>query len=138
MAPYRNHVEARSSRAPARQYVAESHDHKADAPSRAESRSAAKHTAGPWTFDEVRTSCGRAFRIGSGEMLVAGKGCCIIYDDYPGRPDNERAANARLIAAAPELLEFAKWVADRGGDNNCMDIFKRARSLIAKAEGGAS
>jgi len=44
MAPHRNHVEARSSRAPARQYVAESHDHKADAPSRAESRSAAKHT----------------------------------------------------------------------------------------------
>lgn len=34
MAPHRNHVEARSSRAPARQYVAESHDHKADAPSR--------------------------------------------------------------------------------------------------------
>lgn len=32
MAPHRNHVEARSSRAPARQYVAESHDHKADAP----------------------------------------------------------------------------------------------------------
>ena len=34
MAPHRNHVEARSSRAPARQYVAESHDHKPDAPSR--------------------------------------------------------------------------------------------------------
>jgi len=34
MAPYRNHVEARSSRKPVRQYVAESHDHKPDAPSR--------------------------------------------------------------------------------------------------------
>lgn len=54
------------------------------------------------------------------------------------KPDEIAEANARLIAAAPELLEFAKWVADRGGDNNCMDIFKRARSLIAKAEGGAS
>lgn len=58
MAPHRNHVEARSSRAPARQYVAESHDHKADAPSRAESRSAAKHTAGPW----LPTKC--AARLG--------------------------------------------------------------------------
>lgn len=34
MAPHRNHVEARSSREPARQYVAESHDHKPDAPSK--------------------------------------------------------------------------------------------------------
>ena len=61
-----------------------------------------KHTPGPWGCDEVRTSCGRAFRIGAGEMLKAGNGCCIIYDDYPGNPDNERKANARLIAAAPE------------------------------------
>lgn len=34
MAHHRNHVESRSSRTPARQYVAESHDHKADAPKR--------------------------------------------------------------------------------------------------------
>lgn len=64
----------------------------------------AKHTAGPWVIDELRTQCGRAFRIGASEMLKSGKGCCIIYDDYPGNPHNERAANARLIAAAPDLL----------------------------------
>lgn len=29
--PYRNHVEARSSRAPARQFVSETHDHKPNA-----------------------------------------------------------------------------------------------------------
>lgn len=34
MAPYRNHVEARAIRAPARQYVSDSHDHKPDAPVR--------------------------------------------------------------------------------------------------------
>jgi hypothetical protein len=34
MAPYRNHVEARSSRKPVRQYVSETHDHKPDAPIR--------------------------------------------------------------------------------------------------------
>lgn len=68
---------------------------------------ALKHTPGPWQCDEVRTQCGRAFRIGSGEMLSAGKGCCIIYDDYPGNPVNERGANARLIAAAPDLLALA-------------------------------
>lgn len=32
MPPHRNHVEARSSRKPARQYVSETHDHKPDAP----------------------------------------------------------------------------------------------------------
>lgn len=32
MAPHRNHVEARSSRIPARQFVSETHDHKPDAP----------------------------------------------------------------------------------------------------------
>lgn len=59
-----------------------------------------ERTVGPWKAIEVRTSVGRAFRIGSGEMLKAGKGCCIIYDDYPGNPDNERAANARFIVTA--------------------------------------
>ena len=66
-------------------------------------RSVSQHTPGPWVLDEVRTDSGRAFRIGAGEMLRAGKGCCIIYDDH-GHGDNERKANARLIAAAPELL----------------------------------
>ena len=66
-----------------------------------------KHTPAPWKMDEVRTSSGRAFRIGAGEMLQAGKGCCIIYDDYPGNPDSERSANARLISAAPDLLAAA-------------------------------
>lgn len=66
-----------------------------------------KWTEGPWEAREVRTQVGRAFRIGAGEMLEAGKGCCIVYDDYCGNPDNERAANARLIAAAPDLYEAA-------------------------------
>lgn len=36
MAPHRNHVEARSSRRPARQFVSETHDHKPDAPEKNE------------------------------------------------------------------------------------------------------
>ena len=34
MAPHRNHVESRSSRIAARQFVSETHDHKRDAPIR--------------------------------------------------------------------------------------------------------
>ena len=101
---------------------------------------AATHTPGPWAVSEVRTSCGRAFRIGSGEMLLAGKGCCIIYDDYPGNPDNERAANARLIAKAPEtakqrdgLMEALKqirlWLAEEG----CEEPLELADSALRAA-----
>ena len=45
MAPYRNHVEARSSRKPARQYVSETHDHKPDAPSATQTDAARTY---PW------------------------------------------------------------------------------------------
>lgn len=43
-------------------------------------------------------------------------------------------ANARLIAAAPDLLEFAQWfVENRDGPGASM-----ARAAIAKATGGAA
>ena len=93
-----------------------------------------RHTPGPWKSDEVRTQSGRAFRIGAAEMLEAGKGCCIIYDDYPGRPDNERAANARLIAAAPDMLAALRNFveADAITFSEAIEI---AAAAISKAEG---
>lgn len=103
------------------------------------------HTPGPWALNEVRTSCGRAFRIGSGEMLSAGKGCCIIYDDYPGAQDNERSANARLISVAPDLYEALKALDDaycvvgpdmtRDQRDQGRKALIAARAAIAKAEG---
>jgi hypothetical protein len=44
-------------------------------------------------------------------------------------------SDARLIAAAPELLEFAKeWLDRQGTDENYMVM--KARAAIAKATGG--
>lgn len=72
-----------------------------------------KHTPGPWEYDVVRTSIGRCFRIGSKGQLEASKckdsgirvpSYACLYDDYPGKDDNETRANARLIAAAPAML----------------------------------
>lgn len=105
--------------------------------------SIATHTPGPWTFSEVQTYSGRAFRIGAGEMLQSGKGCCIIYDDYPvNPPENERKANARLIAAAPEMLSALKDTKDELRDilpnmsDEEFDLrFGRIDAAIAKAEG---
>lgn len=103
------------------------------------------HTAtpGPWTFDEVQTYSGRAFRIGAGEMLQSGKGCCIIYDDYPvNPPENERKANARLIAAAPELLEALKlfvraekMARDGNPPTGADELIELGEAAIAKAGG---
>lgn len=48
---------------------------------------------------------------------------------------NEWKANARLIAAAPELLEFvSEWLERQGDDNNYMT--SKARAAIAKATTG--
>ena len=53
----------------------------------------AKHTPGPWTQHE-------------GEVRAKNYG--LISRSYYGKPDGEGAANARLIAASPELLEAAQ------------------------------
>jgi hypothetical protein len=95
------------------------------------------HTPGPWALDEVRTSVGRAFRVGAGEMLVAGKGCCIIYDDYPGGDKSkQREANARLIAAAPDLLDAcaSMWMALSDTDDpELRKLADECRAVYAKA-----
>lgn len=68
----------------------------------------ATHTPGPWGMETVRTSCGVCHKVGpwphkwrAGATMSA-----CIYDDYPSPPEgtDTMLANARLIAAAPELL----------------------------------
>lgn len=68
----------------------------------------AKHTPGPWFANQVPTSAGSAYSIAAAGVL---KGCAWIYADgiRKGIDDEipravELAANARLMAAAPDLL----------------------------------
>lgn len=93
-----------------------------------------KHAPGPWSINETH---------------------CVIYDrdeKYVGQAfkiwlnnkerDEERAlANARLIAAAPELLEAlkvcsAELFAQCADHPRAMLLVEEARAAIAKAEGG--
>jgi len=62
-----------------------------------------KHTPGPWELKTVPTSIGKCHKIGPFNA-------CIYVDNINSRKqsDEEMEANARLIAAAPELLEAAK------------------------------
>ena len=56
-----------------------------------------QHTPGPWTQYE-------------GEVRAPGHG--LISRSYYGSPDGPGAANARLIAAAPDLLRFLALMFD--------------------------
>ena len=83
--------------------------------------SKAKHTPGPWKV--LGTSLvfgGRKPRIGSfavAQTFMAGE------DGLPLTDEREQAANARLIAAAPDLLAACRWLrhvmSNDGGDCWC-------------------
>lgn len=88
-----------------------------------------KHTPGPWT---EHTFADEKF-----VEIRAGGGCRIVAHVF--LDNGNREANARLIAAAPELLEallafvatFDGVEVTPGGD------VAKARAAIAKATGGA-
>jgi len=95
-----------------------------------------KHTPGPW--QSLPEECDKPYirirgTVFGGRYKIAN----VITPSYEGvheREAVETRANARLIAAAPELLDFAKeWLARQGSDNNYMT--EKARAAIAKAEG---
>lgn len=80
----------------------------------------AKHTPGPWEIDYGYN------------RIIKSIGPCVP-DEYAGSAWLEvTEANARLIAAAPDLLDFVKeWLDRQGSDENYMTA--KARSAIAKA-----
>lgn len=81
------------------------------------------HTPGPWHVD-VHTN------IMAAGGLVAFPGIAAGFD---------QKANARLIAAAPELLSTGRAVAfSNGFDAALPDKLEALRAAIAKATGSAS
>jgi hypothetical protein len=103
-----------------------------------------QHTQGPWIENVVPTSAGSAITIQSADHRIA-----IIYvdgirkgidDELPRSIENR--ANARLIAAAPDLLEAAQRLASRGfftpvacADEATLADMASMRAAIAKATG---
>ena len=91
-----------------------------------------KHTPGPWAVNRLITSGNQSLgfhitapRDGSVSPV------CVGEDTGYGEID----ANARLIAAAPDLLEALKVIVENGGIGP-ESMFHDARAAIAKAEGG--
>lgn len=88
------------------------------------------HTPGPWTIKQATSSA--MVSVYAGGLNVACTGSANVEED-------NAHANARLIAAAPDLLAIVKAELDSGrnfgGDG---DLYKAARAAIRKAEGGAA
>ena len=118
-----------------------------------------KHTPGPWTWG--RTEDGHEIRMGNAINAVGiyDSHCVIEYNhsvwpydgDEPNKQYEEAEANARLIAAAPDLLAAckealigAKHEACKYTDDDpdwtwhCCDwseVVEKLEKAIAKAEG---
>lgn len=115
----------------------------------------ARHTSGPWQSRDDYTTDGFVTIIGNidGEILHDGPSytydvICVCEDEYGERLPNV-AANVRLIAAAPDLLEALHGLNDILGtaESNASGTpqwefvsskINAARAAIAKANGAAS
>lgn len=92
----------------------------------------AKHSPGPWRTEAVSDAV--RVVVGSGRAKVILARCAP-----PQIPEGETHANARLMAAAPDLLEVARGVLEFGnvfahaiGEES---LWERAKAAVAKAEG---
>jgi hypothetical protein len=92
-----------------------------------------KHTPGPWPY--TRTGDGKRITIGAG--LVEGPNGYEVAEVYSDDCDAAEAeANARLIAAAPDLLAALQWVMSAHGEQ-LHDALAAANEAIARATGAA-
>lgn len=91
------------------------------------------HTPGPWFLFGNDHCVGGP--TNDPEQPTAGIAMCAMRLRTP----QETTANARLIAAAPDLLaSLEEFVCYRGGANNPIEdqyVMDRAEAVIAKAKG---
>jgi hypothetical protein len=96
-----------------------------------------KHTPGPWQVSGVRQRGGDWYGhpVGPDGFNIA----LVAYSDRKPGEHVTSLADARLIAAAPDLLEALQTITDcaeAGSLGVGMDLWvKHARAAIAKAEG---
>lgn len=87
-----------------------------------------KHTPGPWKWDEPSNWRGTAARV-----------CNDNYDPIAqvqigGWPRSKALANTRLIAAAPEMYEVLKLIAESEHKYPAA-LWDKIKAALAKADG---
>jgi hypothetical protein len=92
---------------------------------------ALKHTPGPWTAEKRKDRKIREWSIRAKSSIHD----CGSYElaSLSGYDPHRDKANARLISAAPDLLEALRKAVERQGFTN--DELIEARSIISKAMG---
>ncbi len=95
------------------------------------------HTPGPWHWDSDPVKGDPYSRIRYRVTALGKTVTQVYYSSFEGGPTNAEA-DARLIAAAPELLqsvrELAGWLIE-GGQAVPRIYLERARAAITKVEG---
>jgi hypothetical protein len=99
--------------------------------------SIATHTPGPWTAQTSQPHDHRAWHVRNREIS---RGVCDISPDaWENTGENEIEANARLIAAAPDLLSAARGILQyeghAGKTHTTIPEWDALIAAIAKAEG---
>lgn len=107
-----------------------------------EKMSKTKFTPGPWVVDADFYVYGGDGRKNQGEYFdgVEFPLVCDVESDSRDRTENK--ANAALIAAAPEMYEFIRWIRSVQGQCAIMkwrkflpEILDKADEILHKAEG---
>lgn len=99
-----------------------------------------KHTPGPWTLETVRTQVGVCHKIGKLGSTTKLNYACLYDDCHSAEPrDLQLLADAKLIVAAPALLEACKIAAAELSGRTSLGITtiaeKTLRAAISQAEG---
>lgn len=95
------------------------------------------HTRGPWTIEQA-TDGRRKGYIRGPKSNGAGGRIAVARVSEAGNGPSEQAANARLIAAAPDLLEALRQIREAvcsGMGTLPADDIERAEAAIRLAEG---
>lgn len=83
-----------------------------------------KHTPGPWLAVVTDTTCGGEPAI----WEITDKHGGVIAEDISHNPEN-----ARLISAAPDMLDALQAIVDAFGDQKSL-LIDQCKAAIAKAE----
>ena len=98
----------------------------------------ATFTPGPWHYSEVIRGRDQYYRQIRADFKIAEVHACHsgVTGTKKGRAEDE--ANARLIAAAPELLEQCKFLERMlvTTDHHSSNKLAKVREILAKVEGG--
>lgn len=88
------------------------------------------HTPGPWTLGS------RVISADTHDTFNVAVALLSSAREAPELSEDERAANGRLIAAAPDLLEALEEMVDAVGFGSEDPSVERARAAVVKARGG--